>query len=113
MTRLHHEVGLEVMCHLTVVNQSKDEVRGVLKQLKANNVENIIALRGDPPGGGDDWVPHPEGFLYSRQLVEEARSYENWFSIAVAGFPKSIPVRPVESLTSGISRKKSTLALMS
>jgi len=91
VTRIHGEVGLEVMCHLTVVNQSKEEVRGVLKQLKASDVENIIALRGDPPGGGDDWVPHPEGFLYSRELVEEARTYGNWFSIAVAGFPEVHP----------------------
>ena len=91
VTRLHRDLGLEVMCHLTVVNQSKDEVRGVLKQLKANDVENIIALRGDPPGGGADWVPHPEGFLYSRQLVEEARTHGDWFSIAVAGFPEVHP----------------------
>lgn len=88
--RLRREIGLEVMCHLTVVNQSKDEVRAVLTTLKANGIENIIALRGDPPGGGDDWVPHPDGFLYSRQLVEEAATYE-WFSVAVAGFPEVHP----------------------
>ena len=91
VTQLHRDLALQVMCHLTVVNQSKDEVRGVLKQLKANDVENIIALRGDPPGGGDDWVPHPDGFLYSRQLVEEARAHGDWFSIAVAGFPEVHP----------------------
>ena len=91
VTQLHRDVGLEAMCHLTVVNQSKSEVRGVLRQLEANGIENIIALRGDPPGGGDDWVPHPEGFLYSRQLVEEAKTHGDWFSIAVAGFPEVHP----------------------
>jgi methylenetetrahydrofolate reductase (NADPH) len=91
VTRIHRDVGLEVMCHLTVVNQSKDEVRVVLEALKANGIENIIALRGDPPGGGADWVPHPEGFLYSRQLVEEAGKYDTWFSVAVAGFPEVHP----------------------
>jgi len=90
VTRLHRDVGLEVMCHLTVVSQSKDEVRSVLETLKANGIENIIALRGDPPGGGDDWTPHPDGFLYSRELVEEAGAH-NWFSIAVAGFPEVHP----------------------
>jgi methylenetetrahydrofolate reductase (NADPH) len=90
VTELHRDLGLEVMCHLTVVNQSKDEVRGVLRTLKANGIENIIALRGDPPGGVGEWVPHAEGFLYSRELVEEARTHD-WFSVAVAGFPEVHP----------------------
>jgi len=90
VTRLHHDFGLEVMCHLTVVSQSKDEVRAVLNTLKANDIENIIALAGDPPKGVTDWTPHPDGFLYSTELVREAVSY-SWFSIAVAGFPEVHP----------------------
>ena len=90
VTRLHRDEGLEVMCHLTVVSQSKDAVRAVLETLKANGIENIIALRGDPPGGETDWTPHRDGFLYSKQLVEEAVSH-HWFSIAVAGFPEVHP----------------------
>ena len=90
VTRLHRDEGLEVMCHLTVVSQSKDAVRAVLETLKANGIENIIALRGDPPGGEADWTPHPDGFLYSMELVEEAVRH-NWFSIAVAGFPEVHP----------------------
>jgi 5,10-methylenetetrahydrofolate reductase len=71
---------------------TKAEVRSVLDSLMSNGVENIIALRGDPPGGGSDWVAHPDGFGYSRQLVEEAVSRKtNWFSIAVAGFPEVHP----------------------
>ncbi len=90
VTRLHRDVGLEVMCHLTVVSQSKAAVRAVLDALKANGIENIIALRGDPPSGETDWTPHPEGFLYSAELVKEAAAYD-WFSIAVAGFPEVHP----------------------
>lgn len=90
VTRLHNEVGLEVMCHLTVVSQSKDEVRAVLDKLKANGIENIIALAGDPPKGEADWRPHPDGFHYSTELVQEAVKY-NWFGIAVAGFPEVHP----------------------
>jgi methylenetetrahydrofolate reductase (NADPH) len=87
--RIHREHGLEVMCHLTVVNQSKDEVRAVLAELEERGIENIIALRGDPPDGGDEWVPHPDGFHYSVELVREARA--KGFSIAVAGFPETHP----------------------
>jgi methylenetetrahydrofolate reductase (NADPH) len=90
VTRLHREYLLEVMCHLTVVGQSKDEVRAVLRALQANQIENLIALAGDPPRGETDWRPHPEGFHYSTDLVEEAASYGS-FSIAVAGFPEVHP----------------------
>ena len=91
VTRLRHDVGLQVMCHLTVVDQSKAEVRAVLEKLKANGIENIIALAGDPPKGVTDWRPHPDGFQYSVELVQEAVSHNGWFSAAVAGFPEVHP----------------------
>ncbi len=88
--RIHRECRMEVMCHLTVVGQSKDEVRAVLTGLKEKGIENLIALGGDPPQGVVDWVPHPDGFSHSVELVREAASYR-WFSIAVAGFPEVHP----------------------
>jgi methylenetetrahydrofolate reductase (NADPH) len=91
--RIHHETSLEVMCHLTVVNQPKSTVHGVLEFLLEQEIENIIALAGDPPVGGEaDWAPHPDGYHYSRELVEVARDFRpGWFSIAVAGFPEVHP----------------------
>jgi len=88
--RIHSECGLEVMCHLTVVGQSKDEVRSVLEKLKERGIKNMIALGGDPPQGVTDWTPHPDGFHHSVDLVREAVAH-NWFSIAVAGFPEVHP----------------------
>ena len=88
--RIHRECGVEVMCHLTVVGQSKAEVRSVLEKLKAKGIENIIALGGDPPQGVIDWTPHPDGFHHSVELVREAVAHD-WFSIAVAGFPEVHP----------------------
>ena len=88
--RIHRECDLEVMCHLTVVGQSKDEVRSVLARLKERGIENIIALGGDPPQGVVDWTPHPDGFQHSVELVREAATHQ-WFSIAVAGFPEVHP----------------------
>jgi methylenetetrahydrofolate reductase (NADPH) len=88
--RIHRTCGLEVMCHLTVVGQSKDEATGVLKKLKENGIENIIALGGDPPQGTIDWQPHPNGFHYAAELVREAVMLGG-FSIAVAGFPEVHP----------------------
>ncbi|MBI4487993.1 MAG: methylenetetrahydrofolate reductase [NAD(P)H] [Deltaproteobacteria bacterium] len=88
--RIHRECGIEVMCHLTLVGQSKDEVRSVLAKLKQRGIENMIALGGDPPQGIVDWTPHPDGFHHSVELVREAVAHQ-WFSIAVAGFPEVHP----------------------
>ena len=85
--RIHRESCLEVMCHLTVVGQSKDEARSILKKLKHRGIENLIALGGDPPQGMADWRPHPDGFHHAVELVREAVALGG-FSVAVAGFPE-------------------------
>lgn len=82
--------GLDVMCHLTVVGQSKDEARSVLKNLKARAIENVLALGGDPPQGVPEWRPHPDGFQHAVELVREAVAL-GCFSVAVAGFPEVHP----------------------
>jgi methylenetetrahydrofolate reductase (NADPH) len=91
--RIRDEAELEVMCHLTVVNQPKSTVQGVLEFLREHEIENMIALAGDPNIGSEaDWTPHPEGYHHSRELVQDARAFEeDWFSIAVAGFPEVHP----------------------
>ncbi len=93
VSRIHNEAGLDAMCHLTIVNQPKSQVRGVLRQLRDNGIENIIALAGDPPDGSEvDWTAHPDGFQHSRELVEAALTFEDdWFSVVVAGFPEIHP----------------------
>jgi len=87
---IHNDCGLEVMCHLTVVGQSKAEARAILAKLKEKGIENLIALGGDPPQGMADWRPHPDGFHHAVELVREARAV-GAFSIAVAGFPEVHP----------------------
>jgi methylenetetrahydrofolate reductase (NADPH) len=82
--------GLEVMCHLTVVGQSKDEARSVLRNLKDRGIENLLALGGDPPQGMPEWRPHPDGFQHAIELLREALAL-GCFSVAVAGFPEVHP----------------------
>lgn len=88
--RIRRECQLEVMCHLTVVGQSKDDARAVLTSLQEKGIENILALGGDPPQGMTDWKPHPNGFHYAVELVREAHSLGD-FCVAVAGFPEVHP----------------------
>jgi methylenetetrahydrofolate reductase (NADPH) len=85
--RFEREHGVDMMCHLTVVDQSRAEVRGVLDRLASIGVRNIIALGGDPAPGAE-WAPHADGFRYAGELVTEA---VDRFSVAVAGFPEVHP----------------------
>jgi methylenetetrahydrofolate reductase (NADPH) len=88
--RLKHEFGLEVMCHLTCVGQSRDDIQRILKDLKSDLIYNIIALRGDPPADAPDWQAQADGYAHAIELVRAAKA-SGPFSIAVAGFPETHP----------------------
>lgn len=78
---------LTAMSHLTCVNATQAELRRYLAEARDAGIGNILALRGDPPAGTDEFRPFEGGFEYSYQLVELIRSY-GCFSIGVAGFPE-------------------------
>ncbi|HLH25650.1 MAG TPA: methylenetetrahydrofolate reductase [NAD(P)H] [Chloroflexota bacterium] len=85
--RAKHEFGLEAMAHLTCVGASYAQLRGVLDEARALGVENVLALRGDPPAGEGEFRPAPDGPAYAHELVRLVRSY-GCFSVGVAGFPE-------------------------
>lgn len=84
--RIQREHGLTALAHLTCVNHTKEQVGELLQKIQAVGGKNILALRGDPPGGGE-FQPTPGGFEYSSQLVKFIRE-QNGFSIGCAGFPE-------------------------
>jgi methylenetetrahydrofolate reductase (NADPH) len=84
--RIQREHQITAMAHLTCVNATIDETRTVLEQTRALGIRNILALRGDPPNGGE-FVRTEGGFEYSYQLVRCIREVDA-FSIGVAGFPE-------------------------
>jgi methylenetetrahydrofolate reductase (NADPH) len=84
--RIQKEHGLTAVAHLTCVSSTKEEIRKLLEQIRELGVRNVLALRGDPPGGGEFKVT-PGGFEFSSQLVEYIRGLDH-FSIGVAGFPE-------------------------
>jgi 5,10-methylenetetrahydrofolate reductase, prokaryotic form len=84
--RIQKEHNLTAVAHLTCVSATKEEIRGLLKQIQSLGVKNVLALRGDPPGGGEFKVT-PGGFEFSSQLVEFIRQMDG-FSVGVAGFPE-------------------------
>jgi methylenetetrahydrofolate reductase (NADPH) len=84
--RIQRQHGLTALAHLTCVNHTRDEVRALLEKISALGCKNILALRGDPPGGGE-FQPTPGGFEFSSQLVKFIREQGD-FSTGVAGFPE-------------------------
>ncbi len=85
--RIQRQHSLTAMAHLTCVNATKEEIRGYLTEASARGIKNILALRGDPPGGEGEFKMTEGGFEFSYQLVEFIRQ-TGGFSIGVAGFPE-------------------------
>ena len=87
---LHKSSGLPVAAHLTCVDASRQETLDIADTFARAGVENIVALRGDPPKGQDRFVPHPEGFANSVELIEALAETE-MFSIRVGAYPDIHP----------------------
>lgn len=86
---IQERFGLTVMHHLTCVGHGQAELKAILDKMKANNIKNILALRGDPPSGVEKWEPAPDGLEYCYQLNDLIRdNCKDFFSIGVAGFPE-------------------------
>jgi methylenetetrahydrofolate reductase (NADPH) len=84
--RIQGQHGLTAVAHLTCVSATKEQIGELLTQIRALGVRNLLALRGDPPGG-DEFQVTPGGFEFSSQLVRFIREQGD-FSIGVAGFPE-------------------------
>ena len=82
--------GLDVMMHLTCTNMPKDSIRQVLLDSKANNISNILALRGDPPEGASHWENNNSEFNNGIDLVKYIRKeFGDFFFIGVGGYPET------------------------
>src|SRR5438552_165576 len=84
--QIQRQHGFTAVAHLTCVDATKEQIRNLLGQIRALGVQNVLALRGDPPGGGE-FRATPGGFEYSSELVRFIRE-QTGFSIGVAGFPE-------------------------
>ncbi len=84
--RIQGQHGLTAVAHLTCVCATREQIGDLLARIRALGVKNLLALRGDPPGGGDFQVT-PGGFEFASQLVRFIRE-QGEYSIGVAGFPE-------------------------
>ena len=88
VSRLRADYGLEAMAHFTCVNATVDDLRRTLDAMRDAGIENVLALRGDPPAGETEWTKTDGGLEYSRELVELIRS-EYDFAVGAACFPET------------------------
>jgi methylenetetrahydrofolate reductase (NADPH) len=86
--RIKSEFGMEAMAHLTCVNATVDDLRRTLDQMAEAGIENVLALRGDPPQGQDRWTQTEGGFAYSHELVTLLRD-DYPFVVGAAAFPET------------------------
>src|SRR5918998_62391 len=103
--RIKSEIGLEAMAHFTCVGATVDDLRGTLDEMRDAGVENVLALRGDPPEGQTEWTKTEGGLAYSTELATLiAENYD--FSIGAACFPEVHPeATDLESDLSFLKRK--------
>jgi methylenetetrahydrofolate reductase (NADPH) len=92
--RIKKHIGIEPMAHLTCVGADRAEIAQVLDELKALNVENVLALRGDPPKGETEFQAVEGGFRYGNELVAYIRERGDGFCIGAACYPERHPEAP-------------------
>ena len=84
--RIQNDFGLTTMAHLTCIKQTQAEIGGILDEAARRGIQNILALRGDPPPG-EEWAQTEGGFEFASELVEFLRE-RGGFGIGAAGFPE-------------------------
>jgi methylenetetrahydrofolate reductase (NADPH) len=103
-TMIRRDFGWESACHLTCVGSSRADLDRILDEIRQAGIENIVALRGDPPKGETSFAPPPDGYSHADELVTHIRRWEQQsnqqlaisnqqsavirFGIAVAGYPE-------------------------
>jgi methylenetetrahydrofolate reductase (NADPH) len=86
--RIKEEFDLEAMAHFTCVEQTVEEIESTLQRMRDAGLDNVLALRGDPPAGQAEWTKTVGGLEFSHELVRLIRSNHD-FSVGAACFPET------------------------
>lgn len=92
VTRVKRETGIEAMAHLTCAGAGREDLRGVLARIRDAGIDNVLALRGDPPKGQAAFIAAEGGFQYANELVHFVRElYDSDLCLGGAGYPEKHP----------------------
>ncbi|MDQ7083235.1 MAG: methylenetetrahydrofolate reductase [NAD(P)H] [Aquificota bacterium] len=93
--RIHEDVGLNVMAHLTCIAHRREDLIEILRDYDKMGIDNILALRGDVPRDRPDFRPPEGGCRYAVELVRLIReNFGDRFSVGVASYPEGHPESP-------------------
>jgi methylenetetrahydrofolate reductase (NADPH) len=87
---IKQELGIEAMAHLSCVGEPVERLREILDEVGQAGIENVLALRGDPPRGETEWKRHPGGLEFSTQLAQLIAS-DYGYAVGAACFPEVHP----------------------
>lgn len=86
-SKIRNDYGVDTAHHLTCIGLRRDEIDRALDDIQAAGIDNIVALRGDPPAGESEFKPLDDGYGHADDLVDHI-SKRGGFGIAVAGYPE-------------------------
>ena len=102
---IKRDLGIEAMAHLSCVGEPAERLVEILAEIDSAGIQNVLALRGDPPRGEVSWRPHPGGLSYSVELIRLIRERFD-FCVGAACFPEIHPDAPDRASDLGYAREK-------
>ncbi len=94
VVHVREQTNITVVSHLTCVGSTRSEIHDILEKYQAAGIENILALRGDPPKNQKDFIEPADGFSYATELVHYIKKHFPKMCVGVAGFPEGHPATP-------------------
>lgn len=94
VVRLRKETDITVVAHLTTIGATRAEIREILGRYSEAGIDNIMALRGDPPKGSQGFFQPEDGFKHAADLVAFIKKEFPQMGVGVAGFPEGHPETP-------------------
>ncbi|MGH9341700.1 MAG: methylenetetrahydrofolate reductase [NAD(P)H] [Acidobacteriota bacterium] len=105
VSKIKNDYGQEAVHHLTCVGSKQSDIEQRLQEIREHNIENIVALRGDPPQGTGEFRASEGGYQFADQLVRHIRRFGG-YGIAVAGYPeKHVEAPDIETDLQNLKRK--------
>lgn len=86
-SKIKNEYHIECLAHLTCISSTKEQIKETFETMRKNNIENVLAMRGDIPESPDFDFPNPLQYEHAADLIKEVKAEGN-FCIGAACYPE-------------------------